>query len=77
MCGLHVGVMANCYDISQKTYKDARGNLDIGEQFTRLDIADKNKDAKIPIQQRKKLVSLAISRFQDLDDFPMKLSTFF
>ena len=58
-------------------YKDARGNFDIGEQFTKLDISDKNKGAKIPLQQRKNLLSLAISKFQDLNDFPMNLSTFF
>ena len=69
--------MANCYAISQKKYKDARWNYDIGEPFTRLDISDKNKGAKIPLQQRKNMLSLAISIFQDMDDFPMKLSTFF
>jgi len=42
-----------------------------------LDIFDKNKGAKIPLQQWKNLPSLAISKFQDLNDFPMKLSTIF
>ena len=35
---------------STEKYKDTRGNFDIREQFTILDISDKNKGAKIPLQ---------------------------
>ena len=36
-----------------------------------------NKGTKIPLQQRRNVYCLAISKFQDLDDFPMRISTHF
>jgi hypothetical protein len=36
-----------------------------------------NKGYKIPLQQRKNLLSLAVARFQDLEDFPLSVATLF
>lgn len=40
-------------------------------------MSEKNKGKKISLQQRKNCLSLVVSRFQDLNDFPLKLSTLF
>ena len=45
--------------------------------FPRLDISGANKGTKIPLQQRSNLYSLAISKFQDLNAFPRRISAQF
>ena len=62
---------------STEIYRGKNGNFDIEKQFPRLDISDRNKGAKIPVQQRKNLLCLAVSRFQDLEDFLARLITLF
>lgn len=56
---------------------DKNQNFNIQEQFLRLDKSEKNKGFKVPLQQRKNNLSLVVSKFQDLNDYPLKLSTLF